>query len=264
MPTMLRRLASHGTRAGEGRFVHARRLLIALAALALVVWCWDWYLRPLIGPPSAYAKGSERYYLALIARGSLAEKGYGARRLLSLPSRTEYDLTRRIHRRQWGVIRDMMLLALFEMRPAAHAPAVTRLMRREYQDAEGWVKTDDIVDGEYVDFYFDGPGEAALRLLQHGRLSRRAVEILMQYARGYYPYERRYARRVLDLFPGAPPYDPSPQPKTINETPAKTERQTAAVEAWLLANLERLRWSPERRRYEVRPLADNAGSRRVR
>lgn len=139
----------------------------------------------------------------------------------------------------------MLLLVLFDMAPDEYEQAVMQLMQSEYESGYGWVKTDDVFDGTIVDFYFDGPGEAALRLLQHGRLSSRAIEILMQYARSFYPEQRRRASLLFDRFDGIPAYDPEPQPQTINETPEITPKQTAAIERWLQENIDRLRWSQE-------------------
>jgi hypothetical protein len=204
--------------------------------------------------PTAHPTGSELYYLAWVEHGSFGQRGAAAQALLRLSRKQEYALIEKVYQRQEGVVRDMLLLSLFELKPEAHRGAVTRLMNREYDsaDAEGWVKTDDVFEGQGVDFYFDGPGEAALSLLAHGDLSDRAVEILMQYARSFYSEQRERVRGIFDLFPGLPPYDAAPQQATINDSPPLTEKQTKAVERWLRDNLRRLRWSASERRYQLR------------
>lgn len=131
--------------------------------------------------PAAYSKGSELYYLAWIQHGSFGQRGGAARKLLSLPNRREYETTRRMRlleqRRSslFGdhdgdqVIDHMLLIALFDLRPAEYHRDLADLARRAPHAAEDiWVKTDDMFDGELMDFRFNPAQEARIRLQNGG------------------------------------------------------------------------------------------------
>jgi hypothetical protein len=223
--------------------------LLAAILTGAAFWTQWW----LTDSPAAYEKGTERYYLAWVHHGSFGQKGAAVEALLNLPQKKEYTVALKVRRWQTGVIRDMLLLVLFDMAPDQHEQAVTQLMRSEYESGYGWVKTDDVFEGVIVDFYFDGPGEAALRLLQQGYLSGRAVDLLLQYARSFYPEHRLRASHLFEQFVGIPPYDPTPQPQTINEMPELTRTQTAAIERWLRGNMERLSWAKDMKSYLYEP-----------
>jgi hypothetical protein len=223
--------------------------LITLVGVLVIAVLWlrqiEWPVTP--GPPvtklpKAYAAGSEKYYLACVDHGTEGMAGMAAKKLLHRKGNVEETLTLQVRARKPDVVRDIMLLVLFRMNPEVYREKVDRLSRATYRSAFGWVKTDEVFEGEYCDFYFDGPGEAALALLEHGYLSRQAIEILLESARSFYPADRRRAAAIFRTFDGIPPFDPSPQPKTINETPEKTRAQTNAIERWLRENEHRLEW----------------------
>jgi len=236
--------------------------ILALAGLAIVS-CLLLVVRfcPVTRQPSKYPKGSEMYYLAWIDHGRSAQKAAAAYALSKLNRKTQYHKALLLRNRYSdpidgiliydGVIGDMLLLSLFDMAPEEQRLSAIALMNRKYDERFGWVKTDDVFEGEVVDFYFDGPGEAALRLLSHGNISARAIEILLDYSRSFYLDDRIRAKDVFDLFPEMPAYDPYPQPTTINDLPEITRQQISAIQEWLKRNIDMLRWSSSKRAYRI-------------
>jgi hypothetical protein len=228
----------------------------AHSIIICAVFAWFVTSCHITNKPQDYPKGSEGYYLAWIDHGSFGQKGGAARALLDLEQSRQYDLTRAMWERESGVIKQMLLLRLFEMRPSDHYKQVEALMTLkdvEFETEGSWIKTDDEFEGEIVDFFFDWGEESGLRLISHGYLSDRAVEMLLGSANSFYPDERKRAKQVFDLFAGIPPYDPEPQPQTINDTPQIRETQLKTIQQWLFENRAKLNWSSEKRVYVTRP-----------
>jgi hypothetical protein len=217
--------------AGRHKFTHS--------IIICSVFAWFATSCHITNKPQNYPKGSEEYYLAWIDHGNFGQKGGAAKALLNLEQRRQYDLTRAMWERESGVIKQMLLLRLFEMRPS---------------ETEGsWIKTHEEFEGETVDFFFDWAEESGLRLISHGHLSDRAVEMLLGSANSFYPDDRKRVKQVFDLFTGIPPYDPEPQPQTINDTPQIRETQLKTIRQWLFENSAKLNWSSEKQVYVIRP-----------
>ncbi|HEY3267887.1 MAG TPA: hypothetical protein VGM37_13230 [Armatimonadota bacterium] len=247
-----------------------RRSITLLILLALGSAGLSAFLRPRtpadhLAQPSAYPKGSELYYLAWIRHGPSGQRGGAARKLLTLPNRREYEITRglRAEMTRWPafrgfqsdrVIGHMLLIALFDLRPAEHQREVALMASTEYtEDEDVWVKTYDRFEGESVDFMFSPQQEAAIHLVMRGYADRTGLRVLDGLARSFYPAERRRAAQAFRLFPGLPPYDPTVQPKNINDYPPKTEAQLASINKWFDAHLSDLAWSEEAGHYVQRP-----------
>jgi len=226
---------------------------IALAAAAVAFLGWLLVLRHPLQQPSAYTKGTELYYLAWVDHGRYWQKAAAAKKLVELEGKKEYEVTERLWWRQRGLVKNMLTLCLFDMRPTVHKKDVLRLVTlkdREFRTEGAWMKTDYEFDGEGVDFFFDWGGEAALRLARQGYADLPILNVIMGYACSFYPTERKKAKAVFDTFQGLPPYDPSPQPKTINEVPQKTQEQVGAIRTWLQDHFDTLEWSQEKRQYQ--------------
>jgi hypothetical protein len=237
-----------------------RRNQIALLALisgGLAVAGTDTYRKwVVIDPPAAYATGTETYYLSHIRYGNLGERGGAARKLLALPGRTDYNRTAALWRRESsGAIRRMLTVALFDMKPERHRADLEAMLRedtRSLSAEDQWVKTDDVFEGEPVDFAFSGAREAAHHLLRQGYHSQEAFTVLLKGdGLSYSPAERRAVKATLALFPGAPAYHPEVQPRDINDSPPKLTGEVEALRSWYGANASRLHWNPTQKRYSM-------------
>jgi hypothetical protein len=229
-------------------------MTLITALIGPAVWSrgggWFLILGPVTLPPGAYPTRSEKYYLACVDQSTPGVAGLAALRLLRRTGNVEIELTRKVRARKSDVIGDILLMVLFKEEPERYLGDVERLSRTSYRNAFGWVKTDEMFEGEYCDFYFDGPGEAALALLDQGHLSINSLGILLQFSRSYYAEDRGRAAAVFRKFEGIPSYDPSPEPKN-GEMPALTREQTDAIERWFSTNQKRLTWEAGAGRYRL-------------
>ncbi len=235
------------------------RAAAAVVIVLLLLVGWLVLFRHPLKAPDAYPEDTELHYLSWLDHGRSWERAAAARKLVDMPAKVEYEITWMLRNRRRGLVRHMLTLCLFDMRPASHEREVRDLvsLRCPRFGGEGtWMKTDSTFKGQLVDFHFDWGGEAAIRLAGQGYAGPETLDVVYQLAHSYYPADRARAKRVFDAFEGIPHYDPVPQPKTINDTPQKTERQMRAIRSWLDRNLSRLRWSHAEKRYRLAGRSD--------
>ena len=104
--------------------------------------------------PSTYKRGSERYYLAWVDHGTPGRAGMAAMRLLRMPGKKEVVLTQQVRARQREVMRDILLLVLFDIDSGSYWDRVYRLSGASCPSGFGWIKTDEMFEGDFCDFYF--------------------------------------------------------------------------------------------------------------
>lgn len=233
--------------------------------------------RKLLQRPQNYDKDSESYFLAWIEYGEPGQRALASQKLLELEIKDQYETTRKLWEcENKDIIKNSLLLVLFDQKPAAHYASVTELLTKKgslgtrgeikMKPLEGDTPPEPFAEhwkSGYQTLYFDWGNNAALRLIKQGYLSDLSFKKLLDIAGNYYHHShRKEAKEVFDLFENIPNYEVEPEIDLPFNAYAVGElrvelikfydrrlKQLKQIKRWYEANKSKLKWQPEKRKY---------------
>lgn len=203
----------------------------------------------IIGKSNEYEIHSEKWLLSWVSHGNEDQKYAAAISLMELNNKKEYYLLKEmLDNNSDSIMRSILLYSLFDICPNSHSNDMFRLINQfDNDDSKNWrFKSDEMFCGDSIDIYLNIPGEAAIRLLANGYISRKCINLLLEYTISYYPTHRLKAAKVLKMFSGIPSYNPTPQPCNINDYPESMLFSYKELSRWFETNLELQQWDPNK------------------